>query len=107
MINRGGNCELCGYTSNLGAVTQHGLIPRDVTRQAGVPDYRTINLCCNCHFELQTWYKTKIADTVYDPVAKRFGDKSWEERVKDYESAYKEFWKYKEEQKEVGQGKLI
>jgi hypothetical protein len=94
-----GACKVCGYVSNLGAVAQHHIIPKDVTKQAGMPESATVNLCCNCHFELYTWYRTKVTDMVYDPETKRFRYKSWDEKVKDYESAFNEFRKYKDEQK--------
>jgi len=69
-----GACKVCGYVSHLGAVAQHHIIPRDVTKQAGMPESATVNLCCNCHFELY-------------------------EKIKDYESAFNEFRKYRDEQK--------
>jgi hypothetical protein len=94
-----GACKVCGYVSHLGAVAQHHIIPKDVTKQAGMPESATVNLCCNCHFELYTWYRTKVTDMVYDPETKRFRDKPWDEKVKDYESAFNEFRKYKHEQK--------
>ena len=92
-------CKVCGYVSNLGSVAQQHIIPKDVTKQANMPDSATVNLCCNCHFELYTWYRMKVTDIAYDPDTKRFQTKSWEEKVKDYESAFNEFRKYKDEQR--------
>jgi len=94
-------CEVCGYVSHLGAVSQHHLIPKSVTKEAGVPESATVSLCCNCHFELHTWYRMKVADMVYDPETKRFKAGSWDERVKDYESAFRDFKKYKDEQRKT------
>ena len=94
-------CEICGYASQLGAVAQHRLIPEDVTKQAGMPKSKTVSLCCNCHFELDAWYRKKVSDEVYDPKNKRFREKSWEEQVKDYESAFSEFKKYKGEPRKL------
>ncbi len=92
-------CQVCGYVSNLGAVAPHHLIPKSVTQQAGAPESRTVGLCCNCHFELHAWYKLKVADVAYDTKTKRFRPKSWDEKVKDYESAFKDFKKYMHEQR--------
>ena len=94
-----GTCEACGYVSRLGAVAHHHLIPESVTKQAGMPESATVSLCCNCHFELNSWYKTKVTDVAYDSETKRFKGKPWEEKVKDYEHAFNEFKKYKDEQK--------
>ena len=94
-------CEVCGYVSHLGAVAQHHLIPKSVTQQAGMPDSPTVNLCNNCHFELHNWYRMKLTDLLYDPRAKQFRNKSWEEKVKGYESAFRAFKKYKHEQRKI------
>jgi len=99
MTDARGVCKVCGYVSHLGAVAQHHIIPKDVTQEAKMPESATVNLCCNCHSELYTWYKTKVTDVVYDTETKRFKGKPWEERVKDYEHAFNEFKKYKDEQK--------
>ena len=99
MVDREETCAVCGYVSNLGAVAQYHLIPKSVTREADVPESETMNLCCNCHHELQAWYGMKVSDVAYDPDTKRFRDKSWDEIAKDYESAFSSFKKYKSEQK--------
>ena len=95
------SCKVCGYVSHLGAVAQHHLIPNSITKQAGMPEPAMTSLCCNCHLELHTWYRTKVMDMVYDPETKRFRAKSWDEKVKDYESAFNEFRKYKDEQRKI------
>jgi len=93
-------CEFCGYVSYLGAVAQHHIIPKNVTKQASMPESATVILCNNCHFELHTWYRTKVAEMAYDSKAKRFKAKPRDEKVKDYESAFRSFKKYKDEQRE-------
>ena len=98
MIDTEGTCKICGYVSHLGAVAQHHLIPKDITQQAGMPESAKISLCCNCQSELDIWYRTKVTDTVYEPQTKRFIAKSWDEKAKDYQSAFSEFRKFKEEQ---------
>ncbi len=94
-------CEFCGCRSELGTIEKHYIVPTKVTEQAGMPESAKISLCCNCHFELHTWYRTKVMDMVYDPETKRFRAKSWDEEVKDYESAFNEFRKYKDEQRKT------
>ncbi len=101
MMDVGETCEACGYISHLGAVAHHHLIPQSVTEQAGMSKSETVRLCCNCHFELQTWYRMKVADMVYDPGTQRFRDKSWEEKVKDYKFAFNAFREYKNEQGKI------
>ncbi|MFC1928539.1 hypothetical protein ACFLWC_01480 [Chloroflexota bacterium] len=97
----GKTCEACGYVSHLGAVARHHLIPESVTEQAGMSESAKVSLCCNCHFELHAWYKIKIADMVYDTASKQFRPKSWDERVKEYDSAFRAFKKYKGEQGKI------
>ena len=92
-------CEVCGYTSNLGAVAKHYPIPKSVTEQADTPDYVTVSLCCNCHFELNTWYKMKVLDMVYDAGTKKISDVSWDKKVKEYNAAFRNFKKYIDEQR--------
>jgi len=99
MVNREDICVVCGYVSNLGAVAQHHLIPKSVTREAGVPESEIMNLCCNCHYELHGWCGMRVVDVTYDPDTKRFRDKTWDEVTKDYESALNSFKKYKHEQR--------
>ena len=94
-------CEACGYASHLGAVAQHHLIPKSVTQQAGMPDSPMVDLCNNCHFELHNWYKMKVTNILYDSRAKEFRDRSREEKIKEYESAFRTFKKYKHERRKI------
>jgi len=43
----------------------------------------------------------KVVDMVYDLQTRRFKAKSWDEKVKEYESAYRSFRNYKEEQRKT------
>jgi len=43
----------------------------------------------------------KVANVAYDPDTKRFRDKSWDEKVRDYEAAFNSFNKYKSEQRKI------
>ena len=99
MADREETCAVCGYVGNLGAVAQHHLIPASITMEAGVPESATMDLCCNCHYELQSWYRMKVANVTYDSATRRFREKSWEEKVRDYESTLAGFKQYKSEQR--------
>ena len=88
-------CEICRYVSQLGDVAPHHIIPKSVTKEASMPESATISLCCNCHFELHAWYRAKVTDVVFEPKTKRFRTKSWDEKFKDYESAFNDFRQYK------------
>jgi len=88
-------CELCGRKSELETIEKHHVVPVEVTEQAGMPESRVVELCCNCHRELHKWYSIKVADMAYDTQIKRFRAKSGVEMVKEYEAAYKVFAEYK------------
>ena len=94
-------CELCQYESELGATEKHHVVPTGVTEQAGIPESKIVRLCCNCHREVHTWYSAKVVNLAYDPGAKRFKVKSWLEMVKEYQSAFDGFMRYKKEQKKA------
>jgi len=105
MIDKEETCVVCGYVSHLGVVAQHHLIPESVTKEAGIPESVTMSLCSNCHYELHAWCRMKVTSMTYDPDTKRFRDKPWEEKVKDYESAFVSFKKYKDEQRKISRRK--
>ena len=94
-------CEICGYVSDLGTISQHHVIPKIITERAGIPEPVMISLCPNCHFELNAWYKTKVTDIVYDPETKRFRSLSWDEMIKEHRSAFNDFRKYKDKQRKI------
>ena len=98
-MDREKSCEVCGHVSHLGAVAPHHIIPKNVTKQAGMPESNTVNLCNNCHLELHAWYRMKVDEIGYDSKAKRFKAKPRNERIKDYESAFRSFKNYKDEQR--------
>ena len=98
-------CHICGHVPRPMAIEQHHIVPTEVTKQAGMPESATVRLCRNCHREVHTWYSMKVTDIAYDLEAKRFKTKSWQERVKDYEFVFKAFVKYKEQQKQISQGR--
>lgn len=89
------SCELCGYSSRLGTIEKHHIVPTEITEQAGMPHSPTIRLCANCHREAHTWYSIKVADTAYHPETKRFEPKPFSEQIKDYKSAFNTFREYK------------
>ena len=92
-------CEVCGYESDLGAIESHHIVPTQVTEEAAMPRSQTVKLCCNCHREVDTWYRAKVTHMAYDPVTKQFRAKSYPEMVKEYQSAFDSFVKYKKTRK--------
>ncbi len=96
-IRREDTCELCGYRSNLGAIDKRYIVPIELTEQAGVARSQIFRLCQNCNKELDIWYSSKIVRTSYDASEKRFTPKSTIETVKEYQSAFKAFIKYKKD----------
>jgi len=93
------SCELCAYRSQLGAVEKHHVVPKMVTEQTGMLETQSLKLCCNCHHEVHIWYSAKVTNMTYDAETKRFRPKSPTEMVKEYQSAFDSFVKYKKEQK--------
>jgi predicted HNH restriction endonuclease len=89
-------CEICGKAIESGFVETHHVVPVEVTTKAGVPDSRVVTLCGDCHQEVHRWYSGKVTDMAYDPRTLKFRAKSWPEMVKEYESAYDSFVRYKQ-----------
>jgi len=98
-IRREDTCELCGYRSDLGAIGKRYIVPTKLTEQAGIQRSQILRLCRNCNKELDTWYSSKIARNSYDSSEKRFTPKSSIETIKEYQSAFKAFIKYKKEKR--------
>ena len=92
-------CQVCGQKSKLWALEQRHIVPVDITQSGGMMESRTVRLCRDCCQELEEWYITKVANTVYDTMAKRFRARSCLEMVKEYEAAYHSFLEYKQKQK--------
>lgn len=92
-------CEICGYQSQPGAIEKHHIVPTDVTVPSGMPASQLVKLCCNCHREVHAWYSMKVRSMAYDTKAKQFLDKSGLEMVKEYQSVFNRFVKYKKEMK--------
>ena len=92
-------CEVCGCESELGVTEKHNVVPTEVTKQARIPESKIVRVCPNCHQELNRWYSTRVTDMAYNPAAKQFRAKSGLEMVKEYQSAFNSFVKYKKEQK--------
>ena len=88
-------CQLCGCEVALKAIERHSIIPREIMEQAGIRRSKIVRLCPNCREELQRWYEAKVADLTYDTKMKRFRGRSPLEMVKEYETAYQRFARYK------------
>ena len=94
-------CEVCGYHSKFGAVGKHHVIPNEVTQQAGLSEVHTIRMCCNCRWELDTWYSARVAKLVYDTKTQRFRDRTWREVIEEYQSVFNGFVNYKKGRNKV------
>ena len=88
-------CDLCGREIEPESIVIHNIIPHEFTEQSPMPDSRTVNLCANCHNEVEAWYLKRVSSVSYDWRSKRFRPKSPTEMVKEYETAYIAFVKYK------------
>lgn len=88
-------CEICGCMVNSGDLVIHRIVPKEVARQAGILDTRTVVLCINCSNQVQTWYNKKVYSMRYDVDTNRFIPKSPTDMVKEYEAAYRAFAAYK------------
>ena len=91
----GETCELCGGMTQLEATVTHYIVPREVTKQAGLSDSATVILCPNCQKELDTWYAKRVFGMAYNSETKQFRPRSPAEMVKEYEAAYRAFANYK------------
>ena len=89
------NCEICGRRIELGTIERHHVVPTEVTEQAGLPESETLRSCSNCYQEVCAWYSAKVSGVVYDTGSQRFERKSQLEMIKEYESAFNNFMKYK------------
>lgn len=95
MVEKRDTCDLCGYESILVAVEKHRIVPKEITEKAGVGLSKAVRLCSNCQRELHAWYSSRVVNTAYDPKTKHFRVKSSLEMVKEYESAFDGFVKFK------------
>ena len=96
-------CEVCGYQSERREVNKYHIVPSEVMRKVGRLRSRKIALCNNCHQELDEFYLKVVPDMTYDTKMKQFRVKSPQEMVKEYETAYQRFTRYKKEQQKRAQ----
>ena len=99
-------CELCGCEVEPRAMKKYHIVPSEVREQAGIRRSKIIRLCSDCYAELHKWYSAKIFNTTYDANIKMFRAKSPQEMVKEYESAYRGFVRYKKGALEKSQKEL-
>lgn len=90
------SCELCGR--ELGPVTaeKHFIVPGELREQAGIRESKAVKLCPDCFRELTRWYSNNVSKIAYDENTRRFRERSPLEMVREYETAYKSFSKYKQ-----------
>ena len=88
-------CKVCSNVVDPETISEHHIVPREVTDEAGIPESQTMRLCADCHREVHTWYTARVRHTEYDSDAKRFRNKSDLEMVGEYQSAFSAFVHYK------------
>ncbi|UCB42808.1 MAG: hypothetical protein JSV77_10225 [Dehalococcoidales bacterium] len=88
-------CQVCKNHVDPEDIEEHHIVPKNLTDDAGIPESQTIQLCTNCHPEIHTWYTAKARHTEYDADARRFRTKSSLEMVKEYQTVFNDFVKYK------------
>ena len=93
-------CQVCGRHGKPDTMVQHHIVPTEVAAEAGIPESQTLLLCANCHREVHSWYRIKVAQTTYDPGTKRFRPRSGDELAREYDSAFSSFLNYKTEQRQ-------
>jgi 5-methylcytosine-specific restriction endonuclease McrA len=91
-------CQICGQHSKPDNMEQHHIVPTEVTAPSGIPASQILSVCANCHHEVHSWYRSKVARTTYDLNLKRFRPRSDLELVREYQAAFDSFLKYKAEQ---------
>ena len=88
-------CQICGCEMRPESKERYPVVPAEIIEQAGIQRSKTVRLCPVCRGELERWYEIEVADMTYDTALKRFAGKSPPEMVKEYETAYKRFLRYK------------
>ena len=94
-------CEVCGYQSQRGDINDYHIVPREIMREASKRRGRKIALCLKCRKELDELCLKVVANMTYDTASKQFRAKSPPEMVKEYETAYQRFARYKKEQQKI------
>lgn len=88
-------CKVCSNDVDPDAIEEHHIVPKDITKEAGIPESQTMHLCADCHEDVHTWYTARVRHTEYDPDARQFRNKSYLEMVSEYQLAFSAFVKYK------------
>ncbi len=94
-------CEACGHASKSEDLEKHHIVPTQVTKEAGMPESQTVELCPDCLQEVHKWYSVKIVPRSYDVTTKKFVVMSPLEIVKEYQYAFSSFAEYKKRQKKI------
>ena len=87
--------DVCRHKMEPGSARKHDIIPEVFTELCGISDSGSVILCVNCYKEVHDWYLRRVYNLTYDYETKRFKYKSPKEMVKEYQSAFRSFVKYK------------
>ena len=93
------SCQLCGEDVDSGSIQKHYVVPKEIMEQARMKRARIIRVCPTCGNELQNWYDAKVDKNTFDAQIKRFRERLPAEMVKEYESAYNRFARFKKTQR--------
>jgi len=66
-----------------------------------MPPSEPVQMCCNCQKELQHWYSIKVNDMIYDSKTQEIRYRTPAEKIKEYQSVFKGFIRYKEGQEKT------
>jgi hypothetical protein len=91
----GDTCDICGRKIEPETRTLHRIVPKSTIQGAELPDPGIVPLCLDCGNGLHSWYRDRVSDSTYDKRIKHFRPKSPDEMVKEYETAYQAYVKYK------------
>jgi len=88
-------CEGCGREIEPRNAVRKHIIPDEVAESFGIPDTRPIILCSKCSTQLYDWYHKRVSTAVYDDKIQQFRARTPAEILKEYESVFNSFVKYK------------
>ncbi len=88
-------CYICRHGIKREDVRKHRIVPKVFIELCGIVDSGAITLCINCYNEVSDWYIKRVYGLTYDTGTKGFRYKSPNEMVKEYQSAFDSFVKYK------------
>jgi hypothetical protein len=84
-------CEHCGNEINEVALIKHSIIPNDISKQLGLENVKTVDLCFTCHRAIHNWNAQRVSWVKRDKT-NRSKAKSLIEVAEEYLSAHYDFF---------------